>query len=81
VNEVDPKPIADDRRPLFQGVVRYDPILEELVAGDDDGGDEGERDPGRASPPARSVIRREAAVGVCRVRFDRVQRIASLVFR
>jgi hypothetical protein len=61
--------------------VRHDPGLEELVADGDGGGDESERDPSRASPPARSVFRREAAVGVCRVRFDRVQRIASLVFR
>jgi hypothetical protein len=80
VDEVDAEPIAHDPRRLFQGVVRHDPILEELVADDDGGGDEGERDPGDP-PPARWGFGRAAAQGVCGVRFDRVQRIASVVFR
>ncbi|MGA3057148.1 MAG: hypothetical protein ABSE70_03770 [Candidatus Limnocylindrales bacterium] len=73
MDEVDPDPIADDRRWFVQAEVGNDPELQQLIADGDDGGDRCEDDPRRKPPPTRRVFNAGAALRICGVRIGLVQ--------
>jgi hypothetical protein len=61
VDEVDPKPVADDRRRLIERVMGDDPLLEDLVTGTDCERDDAEKEEGlrpsalRDGAPLRAI--------------------------
>jgi hypothetical protein len=73
VDEVDPEPVADDRRRLIERVVGDDPLLEELVADTDCERDEAEKEEGLRPSALRDAASPETIRRACGVRFARVQ--------